>query len=83
MHKSTRQEKEIFFSTLVAVWKAQGKKRACVVRGHMLTLDSLAGDEKKHLSVVGTPGLIQAQQIPSPGLEVQPGSNRQKKNKSD
>lgn len=29
-------------------------------------LGSLAGDEKKHLSVLGTPGLIQAEQIPSP-----------------
>lgn len=42
-------------------------------------LGSLAGDEKKHLSVLGTPGLIQAEQIPSSGLEIQPGSNRQKK----
>lgn len=60
-------------------WKAEEKKRACVVRGHMLMLGSLAGDEKKHLSVLGTPGLNQAEQIPSSSLERQPGSNRQKK----
>lgn len=49
------------------------------MRGHMLMLDSLAGDEKKHLSVLGTPGLIQVEQIPSSRLETQPGSNRLRK----
>lgn len=45
--------------------KGEEKKESCVARGHMLTLGSLAGDEKKHLSVLSTPGLTQAEQIPS------------------
>lgn len=83
VHESIKTRERVFFSALVALGgrrRVKEKKRgACVMRGHMLMLGSLAGDEKKHLSVLGAPGLIQAEQIPSSGLETQPGSNRPKK----
>lgn len=63
-YKSNQDKRERFLAVL-GVKQKGGKKESCVVRGHMLTLGSLAGDEKKHRSVLSTPGLTQAEQIPS------------------